>query len=273
MYLNKICNKLIFKFVNFFKFFIKNVYFLVFSHILKAFLHHFLTKEINFYNIILMEVVLTEFIHNVFATIFNDNIVLATILIATLPIIELRGAIPFATNTNFWNSLAMTNWTAFGWSFIGSSLIVPIIALIFIPLINWLKRTKAFSKLALSIENRVKSKAKGIENSDTKSKRFSRAYWKKLLAIFIFVAIPLPFTGVWTGTCIAVFIGLDYISTCFSVILGNAVAGLLITLILQFFPWLNNWLFYIFLILIAVILLYEIIKHIMKKKAQTSNNE
>ena len=209
---------------------------------------------------------MTEFLNNLFASIFNDNIILATILIAMLPVIELRGAIPFATNPGFWGSLAMNQWQAFGWSLLGSSAIVPIIALVFLPIINWLKKTKLFGKLALAIENRVKSKTNNIDGAEEKSKRFSKAYWKKLLAVFIFVAVPLPFTGVWTGTCVAVFIGLDYISTCLSVIAGNVVAGLLITLILQFFPWLNNWLFYIFLILIVVIIIYEIVMHLIKKK-------
>lgn len=214
---------------------------------------------------------MTEFLHNLFATVFNGNVILATILIAMLPIIELRGAIPFATNPGFWGGFALNQWEAFGWSLLGSSAIVPIIALLFLPIINWLKKTKLFKKLALYIEDRVKSKSSNIEKADEKSKRFSKAYWKKLLAIFIFVAVPLPFTGVWTGTCIAVFVGLDYMSTCISVICGNIVAGLLITLILQFFPWLNNWLFYIFLILIAVVVIYEIIKIVINKKRAQRN--
>ena len=94
-----------------------------------------------------------------------------------------------------------------------------------------------------------------------------------MLAVFVFVAIPLPFTGVWTGTCVAVFIGLDYISTCLSVITGNIVAGLLITLILQFFPWLNNWLFYIFLIIIAVVILYELVKFLVNRKKEAHKKE
>lgn len=217
---------------------------------------------------------MTEFLHNVFATIFNDNVILATILISLLPVIELRGAIPFATNTGFWKGFALNQWQAFGWSLLGSCAIVPIIALIFLPLIRWLKSTKVFKKIALAIENKVKSKTTNIENSEEKSRVFSKSYWKKVLAIFVFVAIPLPFTGVWTGTCVAVFVGLDYISTCLSVIAGNIVAGLLITLILEFFPWLNDWLFYIFIILIVAILIYEVIKILInKKRAQNKKEE
>lgn len=215
---------------------------------------------------------MTAFLNNLFATIFGDNVILATILIAMVPVIELRGAIPFATSSGFWGSLALNNWTAFAWSLLGSCAIVPIIALIFIPVINLLKKIKIFNKLACAIENRVKSKTASIENANEKSQRFSKAYWKKVLAVFVFVAVPLPFTGVWTGTCVAVFIGLDYLTTCLSVMAGNVVAGLLITLILQFFPWLNDWLFYIFIVLIFVIILYEVIRYFIKKKKVTKDD-
>lgn len=217
---------------------------------------------------------MTHSIQNVFATIFNNNVVLATIIIAILPIIELRGAIPFATNPGFWGSYALNNWSAFGWSLLGSSAVVPIVAAIFLPLIKWLKKTKAFKKIAFAFEARVKSKTANIEGAAEKSLLFSKNYWKKMLAIFVFVAVPLPLTGVWTGSCIAVFIGLDYISTCASVIAGNIVAGIIITIILEFFPWLNGWLFYIFLILVAIVLLYELIKNLIKKsKAQQEKQQ
>lgn len=209
---------------------------------------------------------MTEFINNIFATIFGDNVILATILIAMVPIIELRGAIPFAVNPDFWGLNAMTEWTAFAWSLLGSCAIVPVIALIAMPLINWLKRTKLFGKLATGIENRIKNKASSINGASEDGKRFSKSYWKKMLGIFIFVAVPLPLTGVWTGTCVALFIGLDYFSTCASVICGNVVAGLIITLMLMFFPWLDGWLFYIFLIIIAVVLIYELIRFLINKK-------
>ena len=215
---------------------------------------------------------MTELIHNIFSTVFGNNVILATILIAMVPVIELRGAIPFATNPGFWGNFAMNNWTAFGWSLLGSSVIVPIIALMSIPLINWLKQTKLFGKLAVTLENRIKSKASTIDGAEENGKKFSKSYWKKMIGVFVFVAIPLPLTGVWTGTCVALFVGLDFISTCISVICGNIIAGLLITLILQFFPWLNDWLFYIFLIIIALVLLYELIKFLIQKKSNNTKS-
>ena len=216
---------------------------------------------------------MTELIHNIFSTIFGDNVILATILIAMVPIIELRGAIPFATNPGFWGKYTLSNWEAFGWSLLGSCTIVPIIALTSIPMINWLKKTKLFKKITVAIENRIKNKAQTIKDSNIKSARFSKSYWKKLLGVFIFVAVPLPLTGVWTGTLVALFGGLDFYSTCISVILGNIVAGLLISLILLFFPWLNDWLFFIFIGIVLFVLLFEFIKHKISNRKNKSNSQ
>ena len=215
---------------------------------------------------------MTQFFYNFFSTIFNGNVILATIIISMIPIIELRGAIPFATNPEFW-TVALSNWTAFGYSLLGSCLIVPIIALIFIPLMNLLKKVKFFNKLAVMVENRIKSKTEKISQEDISSKRFSKSYWKKVLFTFIFVAVPLPLTGVWTGTCVAVFIGLDYLTTCITVISGNVIAGLCITLILEFFPALNSILIWIFFGILLLIIAIEVIKHFIKKNKQNKTNE
>lgn len=215
---------------------------------------------------------MTEFLHNFFATVFNDNIILATILISMLPVIELRGAIPFAIEESIWHSLAMGEWEAFGWSLLGTSLVVPILALIITPLIRWLKRTKLFKKIAVALENRIKNKASNIEGAEQTSKLFSKEYWKKFWGVFVFVAIPLPLTGVWTGTCVSVFVGLDYVSTCIAVILGNVVAGALITL-MTYIPVLGDWLLVIFLCLVAVFITYEIIKWLIKRNKEKKNNQ
>lgn len=207
---------------------------------------------------------MVEAISEFFAKVFNDNVVLATILISMLPVIELRGAIPFGTNSSIWGNIALNQWSSFAWSLIGSSAIVPVLALIIIPIISWLKKTKLFGKFAKAFENRVTSKANNLVKSSKETPNIT-SYWKKFLAVFIFVAIPLPLTGVWTGTCVAIILGLDYLSTCISVIGGNVVAGLLITLILEFFPWLNSWLLWIFLVLVLIFALYEIVRYFVRK--------
>ena len=54
---------------------------------------------------------------------------------------------------------------------------------------------------------------------------------KPLLGVFIFVAIPLPMTGVWTGTAISVFLNLKFKHAVLPIVLGNFIAGLLISLL------------------------------------------
>ena len=209
---------------------------------------------------------MSEIIGKFFVEVFGNNVALATVLISMMPVIELRGAIPFATNSNFWSAKTLSNWSAYGWGALGSSAIVPILALLFFPLMKLLKKIKCFRKIANGIENSLTRKAESIGDVNQECKIFSSLYWKKFVAIFIFVAVPLPLTGVWTGTCLALFIGLDYASSCCSVIVGNLIAGFIITIILEFFPALNNWLFYIFLILIFVVALYSLIKHLIHRK-------
>ena len=79
---------------------------------------------------------MTEFIENIFSSIFGNNVILATILIAIIPIIELKGAIPFSMSPEIWGSFALPYWEAFIYGLIGSSLIVPILALLYVPIIK-----------------------------------------------------------------------------------------------------------------------------------------
>ena len=200
------------------------------------------------------------FLENLFSSIFGDNVALATILIAIVPIIELKGAIPFGMSNAIWKGAELSKWGAFGCGVLGSSLVVPLLALIYIPLIKWLKNTKLFRKLAEKIENRVNAKKQSVENKNSKKSLFF-----KILSVFIFVAIPLPLTGVWTGTCLAVALGLGFVTTTITVILGNICAGLIITLLSSI---ISPIIFlYVFLSLIALSILYLIIKSIINKKS------
>ncbi len=204
-----------------------------------------------------------ESITTFFSNFFGNNVILATIIIAMVPVIELRGAIPFAVNEIFWAKNALNVWQSLLCGLIGSCIIVPILALAFLPFIKLLKRTKLFKKIACAIENYVKMKSRH-EEFNTSNKKTN--LWKKIIFVFLFVAIPLPLTGVWTGTCIALFLGLNFFTTCLTVILGNIVAGLIIVLILTMFPWLNNWLFLIFLLIVVVLLIFELVKTLINRR-------
>ena len=231
---------------------------------------------------------MTEFIENIFSTIFGNNVILATILIAVVPIIELKGAIPFSMSPEIWGTVALSEWKAFLFAFLGSSLIVPILALIYNPIIRWLKTTKLFRKIAEKIENRVSSKKQKIEedvnnktenkesldNSENgQAKKFDKKFVLKLLGVFMFVAIPLPLTGVWTGTCIAVALGLNFGWTCLTVISGNLIAGLIITLISHLFGEATIIFVYILLAIVILVLLFGLVKKLVNKKINKKTQE
>ena len=289
---------------------------------------------------------MTEAIQEFFKTIFGNNVVLATIIISMLPIIELRGGIPFGMSKTFWGQHALSSWQSLWFSFLGSSLVVPILALLLMPILNWLKKTKAFKKLATKFENSIKaksqkignqsnahvdtmptdmdnsienavenintqavvdtqnhvgdhllanniddikqmaeSKTKNVDNqksnqntnkllaSDTKTTVgktknkivYNKKFFAKLFGVMLFVAIPLPLTGVWTGTAIAVMLGIPFVWTCVSVILGNLIAGIIMQTICSIFPNFTTWILIAFLCLTLLLVLVGFVKNKIKK--------
>lgn len=208
---------------------------------------------------------MSEWIKALFVSIFGTNSELATILISMIPIVELRGAIPFGASTSFWGGNALEVWESFLYSVLGSTIVCVLLTFLFWPIFNWLKRTKWFNKLATWIENKLKRNSENIMDKTQAEKDAKRKLWLKLVGIFAFVAVPLPLTGVWTGTCLALFIGLNKKQTMLSVSLGNLVAGGLMLLITYFFKDNTTVVFYGFFILVAVFILYEVIRSLVKK--------
>lgn len=183
---------------------------------------------------------------------FFGNPYVATFLIAMLPIVELRGAIPFGLLYVAEHSAISMNWFgAFAMGFLGSGIVAPLILLLLIPLLNWLKKTRLFRRPANWIESKFqkksdKLKAKAIEKAKLKMGDISadmtdeeratveanidkKILWSKVIGVFTFVAIPLPFTGVWTGSAVAAFLKLDFKHSLLAVLLGNLVAAIIIT--------------------------------------------
>lgn len=131
-----------------------------------------------------------------------------------LPVLELKASIPLGL------ALGFPLWETFIIAILGSSLPVPFILLLLRPFFRWCKGRPFFSNIAEKLESRFNKKSAGI-----------RKY--SLLGLFIFVAIPLPGTGVWTGSGIAAMLDLRIKHALPVIILGNCVAGLLMLLLGQ----------------------------------------
>ena len=214
---------------------------------------------------------MAEWIKNLFVAIFGDNSWLATTIISMIPIVELRGAIPFGSAISFWGENALPVWKSFLFSVLGSTLVCVILTFLFWPIFKWLKKTKLFKKLADAIENKLNRSSKNINDKVQAESNEKKTWWIKWIGVFVFVSIPLPLTGVWTGTCIALFVGLSKKDTMISVILGNLIAGTIMMIISYFFADNTMIVLLVFFALVALFILYFVVRAIVKKIKNKKN--
>lgn len=133
---------------------------------------------------------------------------LAVFLIAMLPLAELKVAIPYGM------SMGMAPLHAALLGILGSMVPVPFILLMLRPVMAWLKRTALGNKTANHFTKRVMNKSKRIKKY-------------RVLGLFLFVAIPLPTTGVWTGSAAAAFLNMRIKNALISIFLGNCCAAII----------------------------------------------
>lgn len=203
--------------------------------------------------------------------VLGFNVWLAVFLVAMVPLVELKGAIPFGMSTSIWGSQALSAWPALLMAFLGCMVVVPIIALIFKPIVTWLDKYKFFHTIISFFTADIRNRSDTINSTGVKAQHKNiKIIISKMLLVIIFVAFPIPLTGVWTGTCFAVLLGLNFWQTCLSTILGNFICGLIIIFICNIFPESTLIILYIFLALLVLALIIKIICHIVKKKQNKS---
>jgi len=134
--------------------------------------------------------------------------------ISTLPVLEVKAAIPLGL------SMGLPFWQTFLIALVGSVIPSPFILLLLRPFFKWCRGKKFFRKIAEKLEARFEKKAKSV-------------YKYQLLGLFLFVAIPLPGTGVWTGSGIAAMLDIRIRRAFPVILLGNLVASALMLLLGQ----------------------------------------
>ena len=139
--------------------------------------------------------------------------ILLTLLVSMVPVIELRGAIPLATQHGL-------DWRiAIPVAIIGNLLPVPFIIVFVRKVFAWIrKHLPKLDGFITKLENRAKSK------TDTVLKY---AFW----GLFFFVAIPLPGTGAWTGALIAAMLDMRLKKAFPSIVLGVVTAGIVVAIV------------------------------------------
>ena len=126
----------------------------------------------------------------------------------------------------------------------GSTTVILPLILITRPLLRKLRRSKWFSKIAKNMEANIQDRAESAYNAEEIAKKEEKRKprkplstdAKKFLGLFIFVAIPLPMTGAWTGSCVGSFLDFPVWKASLAVFFGNIIAGLILTTIAWFIP-------------------------------------
>lgn len=133
---------------------------------------------------------------------------LIVFIISLMPILELRGGLIAAA------LLEMKVIPAFIVSFIGNIIPIPFILWFITPIFDWLKKTKMFSGIVNKIETKAISKKDQIEKF-------------QYIGLLLFVGIPLPGTGAWTGCLIAALLNMNKKKSLIYSILGVLLAGVI----------------------------------------------
>jgi uncharacterized membrane protein len=139
--------------------------------------------------------------------------ILMTFLISMVPIIELRGAIPIATG------MGLSPFIAIPVAIVGNLLPIPFIIIFIKRIFAWMR--KVSPKLNKIVD---KMEAKADKN---KGKILKYAFW----GLAIFVGIPLPGTGAWTGALVAAMLDMPLKKAFPSVVIGVLMAGAIIAFI------------------------------------------
>ena len=134
-----------------------------------------------------------------------------TMAIAAVPVVELRGAIPAGV------ALGLEPQLACGAAIVGNLLPVPFIILLVRQAFDLLRKHPFFATKIDALERRAHLKG-----------RLVRKY--RLLGLTLFVAIPLPGTGAWTGALVAAFLNIRLRNALPAITLGVLIAGGLVTL-------------------------------------------
>jgi len=173
------------------------------------------------------------------------------VVVATLPIVELRGAIPVGINLF---QMHERWWLVYLLAVIGNMLPIPLILLTLGPISRYCMRFRLGRVFFEWLFARTRRKSASIEKYET-------------LGLSIFVAIPLPVTGGWTGSMAAFLMGIKFRHAMWSILLGVMVAGAIMTA-LSMLGWIGAIIAAVVLIGLAVSAILKMFRNEEKRKDQ-----
>ena len=137
---------------------------------------------------------------------------LIVFIISMLPILELRGGLIASA------LLGLDGLSSFIICFLGNIIPIPFILWLITPIFDWLKKTRLFRGLVGKLENKAMSKKEQIEKL-------------QYIGLMLFVGIPLPGTGAWTGCLIAALLDMNKKKAMLYAILGVVMAGIIMMIL------------------------------------------
>lgn len=136
-----------------------------------------------------------------------------TLLVSMVPVVELRGGIPFGV------ALGLPVWAAYLAAIIGNILPVPFILVYIRKIFRWMrKRLPRLNSLVDRLEQKAHLKGRIVTKY-------------RYLGLLLFVAVPLPGTGAWTGALAAAFLDMPVRKALPSIFAGILIAGAAISIL------------------------------------------
>ena len=154
-----------------------------------------------------MEVLVNWFTNTLGQHISREMVIF---IISMIPILELRGGLLAASLLNVSMAKAIP--------ILGNIIPIPFILLFIKQIFKWLKKTKLFRGLIIKMENRAMGKSDQI-------KRY------EFLGLLLFVGIPLPGTGAWTGSLIASLLEVDIKKSSIAIFCGLIMATVIMSIV------------------------------------------
>lgn len=158
-----------------------------------------------------MDAIVEPIIRTLEAHGFSPQII--NFIIAMVPLLELRGSILVAGSI-----LRLPFVQTYVTAVIGNMLPIPFILLFIEKIFEWMKKINGLKKIPEWLEAKAMKKSEQIEKYG-------------YLGLFLFVAIPLPGTGAWTGSLLAVLFGMKFKKSLLFIFLGVLTAGLIMSLV------------------------------------------
>ena len=152
---------------------------------------------------------------------FSDNLSLSkemiVFIISMIPILELRGGLLAAA----WFEVNM--WKAIMLCITGNIIPIPFILWFITPIFNCLKKTKLFRPMVEKLEKKSMGKSEKIQKYE-------------FIGLLLFVGIPLPGTGAWTGSLIASLLDIKFSKAMIAIACGLVMATTIMCILSYFIP-------------------------------------